>query len=239
MARKTRTFFSRSRELDDRWDRAWWWSLVVSVLLHLLLILLFRTEVFLPTVEQTAAGENAGDVRAAAGGAMEAISFQLEQPPPVPEPIPQPPEPVPVPTAERPQVEPTEETRAPTQSTGQTQPAGPGTGQQTGPGTDTGTGRGNAGNADEGNSRVIAPSPRGLILPPSDRPGRVRGKSITVYVFVSERGTVVADSTRLNPSSGDSRFDSRLKQQAAEWRFRPATRGGTPIAAWFQYTMTF
>lgn len=239
MAREKPTFHSRSSELEDRWDRVWRWSIVVSVLFHLLLVLLFRSEVFLPETFKSAAGEKAGDPRAAAGGGMEAVSFQLEEPPPVPEPIEKPPEPVPVPDAVKPQVDPVEETRSPSQTTGQTQPAGSGTGPQTGPGTDTGTGRGDAGTGDEGLTRVTAPSPRGLILPPSDRPGRVRGKSVTVYVFVTQQGAVVADSTRLDPSTGDSKFDARLKQQASEWRFRPATRGGTPIAAWFQYTMTF
>ncbi|HUF51726.1 MAG TPA: energy transducer TonB [Longimicrobiales bacterium] len=239
MTQETTTFHSRNSELESRWDRIWRWSIVASVIFHLLLFLLFRSDVLIPETHESAAGDNAGDPRAAAGGGMEAISFTLEVPPPVPAPIEKPPEPVPVPDAERPQVEPVEETRQPAPTTGQTRPAGPGTGQQVGPGTDTGTGRGAAGTGDTGESRVTAPSPRGLILAPSDRPSRVRGKSVTVYVFVTQQGRVVADSTRLNPGSGDAKFDTRLKQQAADWRYRPATRGGTPIAAWFQYTMTF
>ena len=108
-----------------------------------------------------------------------------------------------------------------------------------GPGTETGTGRGDGGTADEGLNRVIAPSPRGMILPPSDRPGSVKGMTVTVYVFVAANGSVVADSTRISPSTGDSKFDRRLREDAAQWKFRPGMRGGTPIAAWFPYTITF
>jgi len=48
---------------------------------------------------------------------------------------------------------------------------------------------------------------------------------------------VVADSTRLAPSSGDSKFDERLRRQAAEWVFNPAKKGGQPVAEWFRYTI--
>jgi hypothetical protein len=106
------------------------------------------------------------------------------------------------------------------------------------PGTETGTGRGDGGTGESGLNRIAPPSPRGLILPPSDRPSKVRGKTISVYVFVTDRGMVVGDSTRLNPGSGDSKFDTRLKRQAAEWVFHPAQRDGRAIAGWFEYTIT-
>jgi TonB family protein len=78
-----------------------------------------------------------------------------------------------------------------------------------------------------------------MILPPSDRPSRVKGMTVTVYVFVAASGAVVSDSTRIAPSTGDSRFDRRLRDDAAQWKFRPGMRGGTPIASWFPYTITF
>lgn len=220
-----------------RWDRVFRWSLLVSLLLHALIVLFFRDERVVPVIVTAAAGERAGDPAAAAGGGMEVISYRLEQPqtepePEVPEPVPvQEPEPEP-----EPQQEPAQEQSQPL---GQQAGAGEGRGTDTGPGTETGTGRGDGGTSDEGLNRVVAPSPRGMILPPSDRPGRVKGMTVTVYVFVAASGAVVSDSTRIAPSTGDSRFDRRLRDDAAQWKFRPGMRGGQPIASWFPYTITF
>lgn len=230
---------SKSEELRRRWDRVFSTSLVVSLVLHIVLLLMFRETQPLPETPLAAAGPSAGDPEAAAGGGMEMIELRIETPPPAPEEEVTPPEPVPVPDAPQPQVEPQEERRTPSRDQGRTATGGEGRGEETGPGRETGTGSGDAGTGDEGLNRETAPSPRGLILPPSDRPRSVQGKTVTVYVFVNERGTVVSDSTRLSPSTGDRKFDSRLKQQAAEWKFRPGTRGGEPIAAWFPYTITF
>jgi outer membrane biosynthesis protein TonB len=224
---------SRWDALMRRWDRAFRWSFVVSVLLHILIVLLFRSAVLIPDVPMSAAGEDARDARAAAGGGSELIAFTIVQPPPVEEQVV--PVPVPVP-AEQPQPV-VEQPPAPTPSQvlGQTVAAGEGRGVDTGPGIERGTGAGSGGTGDEGDSRIIAPSPRGLILPPSDRPARVRGNTVTVYVFVTERGGVVADSTRIAPSSGDTRFDTRLRRQASDWVFNPARRNGQPVAEWFRY----
>lgn len=232
---------SRSQEYWRQWDRTYRVGFVVSVILHILVIFLFRTEITIPPLDYAAAGEEAGDFNAAAGGGMEMIAYQVVQPPPAPEEVvePVPVEPEPEPDVPPPEDPPEEPVREPSQTTGQTSAAGQGQGQDDGPGTDRGTGQGDAGTAEAGTGQVTAPTPRGLILPPSDRPGSVRGRTVTVYVFVNPVGTVVRDSTRLNPTSGDSRFDNRLKQQAAEWRFRPATLDGQPVAAWFPYTITF
>jgi outer membrane biosynthesis protein TonB len=219
--------------LTRRWDRALRLSLGVSVLVHVLLILLFRQAVVVPEVPVSAAGERAGDPQAAAGGGMEVIAYVEVTPPPVPEE--QVPVPVPVPDAPQPPPVEREPAQAPRGPLGQAPSAGEGRGPETGPGTDTGTGRGDGGTGDEGTSRVTPPTPRGLILPPSDRPASVKGRQVTVYVFVTERGTVVPDSTRLAPGSGDARFDARLRRQAAEWVFNPARRDGRPVAEWFQY----
>lgn len=224
---------SRWDALKRRWDRAFGLSLVLSLLLHILLVLLFRQAVTLPIVPSSAAGERAGDPAAARGGGMELIAFSEQFEPPVPEE--QVPVPAPVPDAPAVEVPPDEPSRAASQPLGRAPSAGEGRGPETGPGTDTGTGRGDGGTGESGTSRVTAPSPRGLILPPSDRPAGVRGKQVTVYVFVTERGTVVSDSTRLAPSTGDSRFDTRLRRQASEWVFNPARRDGNPVAEWFQY----
>jgi len=76
-----------------------------------------------------------------------------------------------------------------------------------------------------------------MILPPADRPASVRGKEVEVWVFVTEQGRVIADSTRIHPSTGDRRFDERLRRQAAQWVFEPARKGGRPVAEWFQYVI--
>jgi hypothetical protein len=227
----------RWEELRSRWDRSLRWALAASVVLHVLLVLLFRQSLVIPDVPQSAAGPDNRDDRAAAGGGMELIAYTVVQPPPAPEeaiiPIP-----VPVPT-EIPQPQPERPPAAPPSPTpiGNAPTAGEGRGQGTGPGTETGTGAGSGGTGEEGTSRVTAPTPRGLILPPSDRPARVRGNTVTVYVFVTERGTVMSDSTRIAPSSGDRNFDTRLRRQAAEWVFNPARRDGRPISEWFQYVI--
>ncbi|MBR9988939.1 MAG: hypothetical protein KFH98_04240 [Gemmatimonadetes bacterium] len=230
---------SRRTEVQlRRWDRAFRWSLLASLLFHVLLVLLFRQEQFVPDIPTSAAGEQAGDPQAAAGGGMQVIAYRLEvptpeqeaEPVPVPEPEPEPVEP------DEPQDEPARDESRPL---GQQAGAGEGRGTDTGPGTETGTGRGDGGTSDEGTSRVTGPSPRGMILPPTDRPGSVRGKTVTVYVFVAASGAVVADSTRIAPSTGDSRFDRRLRDDASQWKFRPGMRDGRPIAAWFPYILTF
>lgn len=221
-----------------RWDRVFRWSLAMSLLLHILIVLLFRQQQLVPEIEFAAAGERAGDPEAAAGGGMEVIAIQLQTAPPTPEPVL--PEPVPVPDQPEPEVEPQDEpSREPSQPLGQQASAGEGRGTADGPGTETGTGRGDGGTSDEGLNRVTAPSPRGMILPPTDRPDRVKGMTVTVYVFVASTGAVVSDSTRIAPSTGDSRFDRRLRDDAAQWKFRPGMRAGQPIASWFPYTITF
>jgi outer membrane biosynthesis protein TonB len=219
--------------LTRRWDRSMRWALAASVILHVLLFLLFRQALVVPDVPISAAGERSGDPRAAAGGGMEVIAYTEVRPPPVPEE--QVPIPIPVPDAPQPPAEQQEPAQAPARVLGRAPSAGEGRGPETGPGTETGTGRGDGGTGEAGTSAVTAPSPRGLILPPSDRPASVRGRSVTVYVFVSERGTVVSDSTRLAPGSGDARFDTRLRRQASEWVFNPARREGRPVPEWFQY----
>lgn len=229
---------SRWESLRRRWDRVFRWSLVVSLLVHVAIVLLFREAASIPPVATRAAGEDANDANAAAGGGMEIIAIRISTPPPVAEVTPKPPVPVPVPTPRPVEVRPREPSSVPSAVLGVEVSASEGRGREAGPGTETGTGRGAGGTGEAGSDRVSAPSPRGLILPPSDRPRSVRGKEISVYVFVTVRGRVDPDSTRLAPGSGDSKFDTRLKQQAAEWVFNPAQRDGRPVAGWFQYTIT-
>ncbi len=97
-------------------------------------------------------------------------------------------------------------------------------------------GAGNAGTSAQGTSRLIPPSPRGIILPPTN--DDLRGSEIEVWVFVNEQGRVVADSTRLQPPTPDRGYNEQLLGEAAQWVFEPARQNGTPVAAWFPYTIS-
>jgi hypothetical protein len=112
-----------------------------------------------------------------------------------------------------------------------------GTGSGEGPpGVEGGRGRGDGGTAAEGLFSLVPPSPRGLIIPPTNR--SLRGSQVEVWVFVNAQGRVVADSTRLNPPTRDGGFNRQLIREAAEWVFNPATREGQAVAAWFPYTIS-
>jgi hypothetical protein len=230
------------RDLDERYSRIARGALFASLLLHLLIFGWFRADVLIPPSPFAAAGPRAGDDRAAPGGGTEVVTLRSAQ---ASAPEVAAPQPVPVPVeAPKPQIEVRLEEPKPQVVAGPVR-IGTGTGVDTagrgggaGAGIPGGTGRGDGGTGEEGLFRAMPPSPRGLILPPSDRPGRVRGQEIDVWVFVDHQGKVVSDSTRLDPSTtGDRKFDDRLKKQAAEWVFEPARRGGRVIAEWFRYTI--
>lgn len=230
---------SRTEDFDRRYRRWFRRAFVASVLLHVLILLFFRSSRPLPPSPFAAAGPRAGDDRAAAGGGMQVVALQITQPQPepvqavIPEPVPEP-----TPKIELEVVEPKPQTvAAVTPAIGVVPTVGEGTGAAVGPGLESGTGRGDGGTDEEGRFRVVPPSPRGLILPPSERPKQVRGREVDVWVFVTDAGKVISDSTRIAPTTGDRKFDDRLKKQAAEWVFEPARRGGRAIAEWFRYTI--
>jgi outer membrane biosynthesis protein TonB len=226
---------------DERHRRIWRVALIASLLLHILVFLLFRSDIVIPPSPVSAAGPRAGDARAAAGGGTRVVTLQVIETPQ--EPVVEIETPVPVPIPE-PDLEPVVEEPPKPQVVAAVTAAldgksvGEGKGDAKGEGIEGATGRGDGGTGEEGNFRdVIPPSPRGLILPPSDRPGKVRGKEVDVWVFVSAVGRVVEDSTRVAPPTGDRRFDDRLRKQASEWVFEPARRAGSPVAEWFRYTI--
>ncbi|HEX6939051.1 MAG TPA: hypothetical protein VF158_06535 [Longimicrobiales bacterium] len=230
----------RSDELRARHRRIRNAGLIASVLVHGLLFVLWRGDAR-PISPYAAAGRRAGDDRAApAGGGMRALRLQTVAPA-VARPIPRPPAPVPVPdVAVAPDV-PIEPELPPIEIAdlaGVAGAAGRDEGAHAGAGIEGGTGRGDGGTEAAGRFRVIPPEPRGVILPPSDRPKEVRGKEVEVWVFVDTDGTVIPDSTRVIPSTGDAGFDRRLARQAAEWVFEPARREGRAIAEWFRYVIS-
>ncbi len=97
-----------------------------------------------------------------------------------------------------------------------------------------GEGSGNAGNAAEGENRLVAPTPRGIIMAPLDRPRSVRGHEVTVWVFINQAGAV--DSVRLEPPTPDGGYNANLMREARDWVFEPARLHGRPVAMWWSYT---
>ena len=213
-----------ARDRRHRERRVWRSGLAVSALLHLILFFVWKGNV-IPPSPFAAAGPRAGDNRAAAGG-LQAINVRT----PPTRPIIPPPRPIEVAVEVEP-VEFEQEIEFDPSSVLGEQP-----GLAEGPGVADGTGAGDGGNADEGFYRLQPATPRGMILPPQNRD--LRGTEVQVWVFVDERGRVVADSTRLDPPTRDRGFNRRLIREAAEWSFRPAVQEGRPVGSWFPYRIT-
>ncbi len=222
----------RNRRLERNHHHAFWLGLVASVAVHAALFLVFAGQ-RMPLSPFAAAGERQRDYQAAEGGGMEAVQLR---PPDV---VVVPPDPIPVPVVElTEELEPDPEVEEVPEIALADALSVPGTRDPaTERGIPDGVGRGDGGSEEEGRFRVVPPRPRGLTLPPGDRPNDVRGKEIEVWVYVSSQGRVVPDSTRLMPSSGDRRFDRRLRDHAAAWVFEAARRDGRAVAEWFRYTI--
>jgi hypothetical protein len=227
------------RERRERERKVWRIGLLLSVLFHLLLLFVGPPA---PSPESpfAAAGPRAQDDRAAQGSM---VALQMSSAPPdaaVPPPelvvaeVEPPPEEVEVEPDATPEVEP-DTPELPEPGTGDTQGVDPEpTAADTG--TPTGTGEGDGGTTEEGRFRLVPPTPRGLIMPPTSN--RLRGQEIQVWVFVNEDGRVVADSTRIEPPTSDRRFNQQIIAEAAQWVFQPARRDGRPVPSWFPYTIS-
>ena len=206
-------------------DRVFRNALVVSLLAHLILFFFWRV-VPLPPSPLSAAGPDAGDFRAAGGG-MRSLSLQVPPSRPIVPPR--------VPTISLDDIDPIEFELDPQLDLAAMAGEAPGFGDGP-PGIEGGQGRGDGGTAAQGFNRLTPPSPRGMIIPPTNR--NLRGKQVEVWVFVDATGKVVPDSTRLNPPTSDRGFNRRLIEEAAEWVFNPALRNDQPVAAWFPYTIS-
>lgn len=212
----------RGRRRQER--RIWRNALLASLFVHVLVFLIWRHQ-SLPLSPFAAAGPRAGDFRAARGS-MQAMNMRTPPSRPIVPP------PVPVPTLE--DVDPVDYEEEVTFE--QPSLAGDSRGALEAPGIETGTGRGDGGDAAEGLNRMTPPTPRGMIIPPMSK--KLKGEQVQVWVFVDERGRVVPDSTRLRPPTSDGDFNKRLIDEAAEWIFLPAQKGGQPVATWFPYTIS-
>ncbi len=212
---------TRDRRRRDR--RRWRYAYVASLVLHLL-VLLPRGELPIPEAHTSAAGPDENDSRAAAGG-MRAINVAE---PPEPE-IVRPRVPVPVEIV----IEPLEIEDEFTFDLESLLGERPGLGD---PGAAAGEGSGDGGSGDEGLGRLLPPTPRSMIIPPSNRD--LRGTEVSVWVLVDMAGRVVADSTRLDPPTRDRGFNRQLMREAAQWLFRPGTKDGEAVTAWFHYRIS-
>ncbi|HUG39817.1 MAG TPA: hypothetical protein VMM12_04995 [Longimicrobiales bacterium] len=218
---------------ERRHTRALRGGIGVSVVLHVLLLVVFGRAVSLPSSPFAAAGERRGSERAAPGGGMQALELAT---PTIEPPTPAPPVPVPALVPELPQPE---EVLVEVPAIALAEGVGvPGeTGPDTGPGLERGVGEGDGGTEAEGRFRAVPPRPRGLILPPANRPASVRGKEVEVWVYVSSAGRVIPDSTQLRPPTGDRGFDRRLRDHASGWVFEAARKEGRAVGEWFRYTI--
>ena len=209
----------RARRRKDR--RIWRNALLASLLFHFL-VFVASSRRPIPTLPATAAGPNAADIRAASGG-MQAMSISIPPPRPLTPPA------IPIPT----EIE-VEAVDLDTEVDFDLaallgEPATPGP-----PGLEE-DGAGDGGVASEGLGGFIPPGPLHQVMPPSHKD--LKKGSVTVWMFVDETGRVVADSTYLDPPTRNRKLNRQLIREAADCRFRPATRNGTPVAAWSSYTI--
>ncbi len=202
----------RSRRRKDR--KIWRNALLASLLFHVLVFFVSGRRP-IPTLPDAAGGPNA-DLRAARGG-MEAMSIRIPPPRPLTPPA------LPIPTDI--EVEPVDlDTEVDFDLAALLgDPGLPGPPGLEGDGEGTGT---------EGHAPYTDPYPRGMIIPPTKK-----RFATDVWVFLDESGRVVADSTRLDPPTKDRKLNRRLIEEAAEWRFYPATRNGKPVAVWHRFSL--
>lgn len=209
--------------------KTWRIGLALSLLLHLGVLLFFTREAERLS-PYAAAGPPSGDpVAAPGGGGMRSIALR----PPVEIQIPPRPEspviePVPVEQLLEEPILALNEIELPDPGKGRRE------GQEEGEGLPGAEGGGDAGNAMSGLRRLVPPVPRGVIMAPLSRPASVRGREVTVWVFINQAGAV--DSVRLDPPTPDRKYNENLMREAKEWVFEPAVRAGRAIATWFSYT---
>lgn len=208
--------------------KVWRIALLLSVLIHLLIVLLSYSGAERLTPYAAAGPASGDDAAALGGGSMRAIVLQQPQEITVP------------PRPEVPIIEPVEVDMPdePELSFNQVELREPGQGEregaESGPGLPDGEGEGDAGNARSGRRRLIPPTPRGIIMAPLDRPSSVRGRDVTVWVFINQAGVV--DSVRLDPATPDRSYNRSLIREARDWVFEPAMRAGRTVATWWSYT---
>lgn len=216
---------------DRRYRRAIHVGLALSLLIHAIVFVAWRSE-RAAAGALVAAGLRTGDASAAAGGgALQAINLaavgSAEIPPP----------PAPLPSLDAPEVVPVE-TETPALATGMLARPGSSPGQNAGfaPGLPGGTGTGDGGTDAEGLYRNTVPEPR-VIIPDWDAPKEVKGLRVRMRVLVDERGNPV--DVELEPPTPNDGFNRKLIETAMEMEFKPALRNGRPVRDWAVITRVF
>lgn len=158
------------------------------------------------------------------------VQPEPEPPPPPPKPEPKPePKPKPKPRP-RPEAKQTPSREAPTQ-TAMHSPALSAPGLPVGPASGT-------------DAEIFEP-PRGYVgymnnpRPPYPESARRRGWEGLVLLTVSVRADGLVEEVRLKTSSGYSMLDERALETVRGWRFSPAQRGGSPVAATVDVPLRF
>ena len=134
-------------------------------------------------------------------------------------------------------------TPAPTPGEGNGTGAGTGTGPGSGTGTGggagagVGTGTGSDSGAGGGGGTVFPPQLQGIILPPTGRPGNLRGQQIEITFRINEKGEVLDVS--LDPPIRDRSYRNEFMDRMKRYTFVPAyTRDGHAIAAEYRVMIT-
>jgi len=212
---------TETRKEQER--RAWRFAFLGAFVVHVMVFILWPSGSNF-TSPFAAAGPRNGDNAAASGG-LQAMTLRTPTPRPIIPPR------VPILTSDPIEIDPFENEVA--LETAQILGDRPG---DAGPGLAEGDGEGDGGTAAEGLFRLMPPSPRGMIIPPSHP--SLKGKRVEVWVFVDARGRVIPDSTALRPPTDNGELNNRLIREAAQWIFIPAKKGGQAVAAWFPYTIS-
>jgi hypothetical protein len=220
---REKLFVGISEKRKEQESRAWRFAFLAAFVVHVMVFILWpaATNFLSPFA---AAGPRMGDNAAAAGG-LQSLNVRTPTPRPINPPL------VPILTTDPIELDPIDEEIV--LETAQLLGERPG---DDGPGLADGEGQGDGGTAAEGLFRLMPPSPRGMIIPPSHP--SLKDRRVEVWVFVDERGRAIADSTFLKPPTDDGDLNKRLIREASEWIFSPAKKGGRAVAAWFPYTIS-
>ena len=224
-------FPTTASESSRRYRRRVRIGLAVSLALHVLLFLIWRSDLQ-PLPGTVAAGPRMGDASAAAGGGiLQAIAIAPQRE------IVVPPPPERVPELDAPEVEVEMQQESDLQARFADLRSGvayPGPGE--GPGRPDGTGLGDGGSEAEGRFRVTAPEPR-VIVPEWDPPDEIRGTTVQIRVLVSPEGRAL--DVELRPLTSNSGFNRRLRETYMRMDYKPGRRMGQPITAPAEITLIF
>lgn len=110
-------------------------------------------------------------------------------------------------------------------------------GSGTGAGGGAGSGRGTGSGAGEGGGDAFPPKLIAMLVPPTDRPNAVKGRSFELRFLVDENGRVTHVS--VEPAIGDAQYRERFIRTMYDFLFEPATDAeGIPIPGETVITIT-